>query len=62
MNMRTRLAATLLLMASSNLALAQDAENGEGVFKKYLTCHQAGPKAKNFIGPILNGIVARRDQ
>jgi cytochrome c2 len=34
-------------------ALAQDAENGQEVFKKCRTCHQVGDTAKNSVGPVL---------
>lgn len=38
-------------------AHAQDAANGEKVFKKCLQCHAVGADAKNKIGPVLNGVV-----
>jgi cytochrome c len=55
-----RLVAALLLVASVNPLLAQDAANGEDVFKKCRTCHQVGDAAKNSVGPILNGIIGRQ--
>jgi cytochrome c len=51
--------AALLLMTNIEPAFAQDAANGEDVFKKCRTCHQVGDAAKNSVGPILNGIVGR---
>jgi cytochrome c len=51
--------AALLLMIGINPALAQDAANGENVFKKCRTCHQVGDAAKTSVGPVLNGIVGR---
>lgn len=36
-----------------------DAEKGASVFKKCKACHQVGNKAKNRIGPHLNGIFGR---
>ena len=40
-------------------ALAQNAENGEQVFKKCRACHQVGEGAKNAVGPVLNGLLGR---
>jgi cytochrome c len=40
-------------------ALAQNAENGEQVFKKCRACHQVGDSAKNGVGPMLNGLIGR---
>ena len=51
--------ATLLQVTGSNPVLAQDAANGEDVFKKCRTCHQVGDAAKNSVGPLLNGIIGR---
>jgi cytochrome c len=56
---RPLLVAACLLMVGINPVLAQDAANGEDVFKKCRTCHQVGDAAKNSVGPILNGIVGR---
>ncbi len=39
---------------------AQDAAAGEKVFAKCKVCHQIGENAKNFVGPVLNGVVGRR--
>ena len=41
-------------------ALAQDAENGEQVFRQCRACHQIGDGAKNLVGPQLNGVVGRK--
>jgi cytochrome c len=43
----------------SSLASAQDAANGEDVFKKCRACHQVGETAKNLVGPLLNGLFGR---
>ncbi|RVT81818.1 cytochrome c family protein [Rhodobacteraceae bacterium CCMM004] len=48
--------ATLALMALPVLAEG-DAAKGERVFNKCKSCHAVGDKAKNKVGPILNGIV-----
>ncbi len=47
-----------LLCAS--VVSAQDAENGAEVFKRCRACHDVGEKAKNKVGPILNGIIGRK--
>jgi cytochrome c2 len=52
------IAATLALGAS--VVMAQDAENGAEVFKRCRACHDVGDKAKNKVGPILNGIIGRK--
>jgi len=57
--MRHYLFAAATLLISINPVIAQDAANGEDVFKKCRTCHQVGDSAKNSVGPILNGIIGR---
>lgn len=62
--MIARLRFPAVLMSISLLgatALAEgNAENGETVFRKCRTCHDIGPKAKNKVGPHLNGIIGRK--
>lgn len=41
-------------------AWAQDAENGQSVFRQCRACHQVGATAKNGVGPQLNGIFGRK--
>ena len=42
-------------------ALAADSAEGEKIFnQKCKVCHQIGEGAKNFVGPVLNGIVGRK--
>jgi cytochrome c len=48
------------LVASIGAAAAQDAAAGEKVFAKCKICHQIGEGAKNFVGPVLNGVVGRK--
>ena len=48
-----------LLVAVTPVA-AQNADNGEQVFKKCRACHQIGDGAKNTVGPQLNKIVGRQ--
>jgi cytochrome c len=50
----------VLAVGLADAASAQDAQNGEQVFKKCLACHRVGPGAKNLVGPQLNGIVGRK--
>jgi cytochrome c len=47
------------LVASMGASAAQDAAAGEKVFAKCKVCHQIGESAKNFVGPVLNGVVGR---
>ena len=55
-----RLASFFLIAAlSSSAALAQNVANGEEVFEQCRTCHQVGEKAKNAMGPVLNGLFGR---
>jgi cytochrome c len=49
-----------VLFTGAQAAMAQDAENGEQVFKKCQICHRVGEGAKNLVGPQLNGIVGRK--
>jgi cytochrome c len=47
------------LVASMGASAAQDAAAGEKIFAKCKVCHQIGESAKNFVGPVLNGVVGR---
>ena len=49
-----------VLVASANLTLAQDIDNGAIAFKKCAICHKIGPGATNGVGPELNGLDGRR--
>ena len=40
-------------------AIAGDAAKGAKVYKKCVSCHMIGDKAKNRVGPQLNGIIGR---
>ena len=51
--------AGVAFLASMSASLAQDAAAGEKVFVKCKVCHQIGEGAKNFVGPVLNGVVGR---
>ena len=59
--MMQKIAAALTALALTGMAgsaLAEgDAAAGEKVFRKCKACHQVGDKAKNRVGPMLNGIV-----
>ena len=49
------------LLASANAAVADgDPVKGEKTFKICKVCHQIGEGAKNFVGPVLNGVVGRK--
>ncbi len=56
---RTMLAAALVGLALPAQADGDPAK-GEKVFNKCKTCHMVGDKAKNRIGPQLNGIVGAK--
>ncbi len=49
-----------MLLMSSELANAQDMSAGESVFRQCRACHEVGPKARNVIGPALNGLEGRK--
>lgn len=55
-NMVMSLAATVFLIGPS---FAADTEKGAKVYKKCVSCHMIGDKAKNRVGPHLNGIIGR---
>ena len=48
------------LALSSGAVMAQDAAEGEEVYKKCRACHQVGETAKNAVGPKLNGLFGRK--
>ena len=61
--MRTGLvsaAAALAWAVTGSAVMAQDAENGQDLFRQCRACHQVGAGAKNLVGPHLNGIVGRK--
>lgn len=53
-------AGLLTLAAAPALAEPGNIEAGEDVFKKCRACHDAGPDAKNKVGPQLTGVVGRK--
>jgi cytochrome c len=57
---RAALVALTVTFATGTQSFAQDAANGETVFKKCRACHQVGETAKNGVGPIQNGVVGRK--
>jgi cytochrome c len=58
--MRNLVLAAAVLAASSGVAKAQDAAEGESVFKQCRACHAIGPEARNLVGPVLNGLDGRK--
>jgi cytochrome c len=50
----------LLAVAGAGEVRAQDAAAGEKVFGVCKACHQIGEKAKNNVGPQLNGLIGRK--
>ena len=57
--MRTLGLAVLAIAATSQVALAQDADKGKQVFAVCMACHRIGPGATNLVGPELNGLDGR---
>lgn len=51
-----------LIVAAPTFAIADevDLKKGKKVFKKCAACHAVGDKAKNKVGPKLNGVVGRK--
>ena len=54
------LACVAVSIALISPVAAQNADNGEDVFKKCRVCHDVGPDAKNKVGPPLRGIFGRK--
>jgi cytochrome c len=52
--------ALLSLVAATGFANAQDAADGERVFRVCRACHQVGEGARNLVGPLLNGLEGRK--
>jgi cytochrome c len=59
-HMKGLVLASVIVIASSASAFAQDLTAGENSFKKCLPCHRVGEGAKNLVGPELNGIEGRK--
>ena len=58
--MRTLFAALAAAAFFTTPGFAGDAEKGAKVYKKCVSCHMIGDKAKNRVGPQLNGIIGRK--
>ena len=58
--MKQAVLAALFIAAAVGQSYAQDAAAGEKVFVQCKACHQAGDKAKNGVGPVLNGLFGRK--
>lgn len=54
------LIASAVLLVSTGTAFAQDLAAGATTFKKCAPCHDIGDKAKNKVGPLLNGLDGRK--
>ncbi|QDG79212.1 cytochrome c family protein [Labrenzia sp. PHM005] len=53
------IAGTALLALTAQASAEGDPAKGEKVFRKCKACHAVGEKAKNKVGPQLNGVVDR---
>lgn len=60
MMMKTLFLTAIALVATGGLTAAQDLAAGETSFKKCAPCHDVGDKAKNKVGPLLNGLEGRK--
>src|SRR4051795_12927783 len=49
-----------LALSAISSAQAQDVAAGEKLFLQCRACHQVGDAAKNAVGPVLNGLFARK--
>jgi cytochrome c len=58
--MRMILTSLMTLAVMSTPSLAADAEKGAKVYRKCVSCHMIGDKAKNRVGPQLNAIIGRK--
>jgi cytochrome c len=58
--MRRFVCAAALAAATAATAAAADIANGKAVFGKCRACHQVGEKARNLVGPSLNGLFGRK--
>jgi cytochrome c len=58
--MKQPVLAALFIVAGVGQSYAQDATAGEKVFVQCKACHQTGDKAKNGVGPVLNGLFGRK--
>lgn len=56
--MRRFLILVALCLSPIGAAAEGDAERGSKVYKVCAACHMVGPKAKNRVGPSLNGVVS----
>ena len=57
---RSQIAVIVSLLISAALPVqAQDATDGEQIFRKCAACHQVGDGAKNKVGPVLSDVVGR---
>lgn len=56
--LKTVLTAGLLTLGLAGGAFAEgDAKKGKKIFNKCKACHAVGEKAKNKVGPVLNGVI-----
>lgn len=58
--MRQLIVAGAFAVAAATPSWAQDVAAGEKVFLQCKSCHQVGEKAKNAVGPLLNGLFGRQ--
>lgn len=58
------MAAAMMIAVTGSAFAAElgggDVKKGKKVFNKCKACHMVGPKAKDRVGPVLNGIIGRK--
>ena len=59
MTTKTLLFVAAVVVASTSSSFGQDVTAGANTFKKCAICHDVGEKAKNKVGPELNGLDGR---
>jgi cytochrome c len=52
--------AVLIAALGASASAEPDVDNGKAIFGKCRACHQIGEKAKNMVGPVLNGLIGRK--
>ncbi len=58
--LRTLLAIAMIAAVPAAAVAEGDVKKGKKVFRKCKACHAVGEKAKNKVGPQLNGVVGRK--
>ena len=57
--LRMLMISAIALAGSGGVAIADDLAAGKTIFRKCIACHAVGTKARNKVGPLLNGLEGR---